>query len=74
MKTMFYPLPGDIENATECVEISFCVPCDQKLLEAVRGAIWSLTKWWVWQRDENRTGSKVAQCLRHWLEDTYEEC
>ncbi len=75
MKEFFYPLPKtDITQAEQCVEISFCVPCDDILLANIRGALWSLTKWHAWERDEQKRAKDVAQCLRHWLEDTYQEC
>lgn len=69
-----YELPDSIPDETDLVEISFCLPCDERILAAARGAIWGLALWINWQRSSDKRAAKVARLIRDVLECTYEEC
>src|SRR5213075_870577 len=69
-----YPLPEIVDPET----ITFCitVPNERFHLLAFWGALWSLTRWWNWQRDDDHKGKLVAEVWRSlWFQNhnNYEE-
>jgi hypothetical protein len=66
--------PDDAYLNAELVEISFCLPCDEAILAAARGAIWGLALWVNWHRDSERRAAPLAAFIRELLECHYQEC
>ena len=77
MSKTFYPIPDDISpQDTLCVTLQ--VPNSQGHISAFLGAIFNLTKWYSWERDEAKNG---VLCGARWkvvydqlLENLYEGC
>lgn len=54
-----YPLPTIIDPPERiCVQLE--IPAETWHIGAFLGAIYSLTRWYNWDRDENKTGKQVA--------------
>lgn len=59
MAKTLYPLPAVVNPPeTVCVEIK--VPNEPSHRQAFIGAVFNLTRWYSWQRDDNQTGKAVA--------------
>lgn len=58
-----YKLPeGPDSPFSAC--ITFAVPMNDEYIRAAFGALTELTKWWSWERTEDKRGAQTAQVMR----------
>lgn len=60
-----WPLPSVIDPPRMCITLS--IPNERAHRAAFWGALHRLTQYWNWERDDARTGTKVAQVWRNVL-------
>lgn len=61
------PTP-DVLDPPESMAITVCIPKNKDHMMAFWGALWSLTHWDTWQRDEEHTGRVLADVwMRYWM-------
>lgn len=60
-----YPLPPETESDSQDeVCVSFRIPNNDAYIAAAKGAIYELTKWYNWERNNARRGKETARRMR----------
>lgn len=65
-----FRLPDDISCSDEiCVKVT--VPNNLEYRAAFWGSLWKLTKWWCWERDDEKRGKDAAARIKQCIEESY---